>query len=107
VARFAGAETMRWLEWGARSYQSFMFGLTLILLGGAVALTARLPRPLGYLMGLSGLAYIAQGWVLGSEGFSATNTSAILASYVLMLAWIVWLLVVAWRMKESSIAPTG
>jgi hypothetical protein len=92
---------------GTGSYQSFMFGLTLILLGSAVALTARLPRPLGYLMGLSGLAHIAQGWVLGSEGFSATNSVATLAAYVLILAWIICLLVVAWRMKESIAAPAG
>jgi hypothetical protein len=105
AARFAGAETIRWLEWGTRSYHSFIFGLTLILLGSAVALTARLPRALGYLMGLSGLAYVVQGWVLGSEGFSATNMSAILAGYVLMLAWIIWLAVVAWRAKESGRAP--
>ena len=58
-------------------------------------------------MGLSGLAYIVQGWVLGSEGFSATNTSAILASYVLILAWIIWLVVVAWRTNEPSTAPTS
>jgi hypothetical protein len=57
-------------------------------------------------MGLSGLAYIVQGWVLGSEGFSAANTSVILAGYVLMLAWIIWLVVVAWRTKESFRAPT-
>jgi hypothetical protein len=106
AARFASAETIRWLEWGTRSYQSFMFGLTLILLGGAVALTARLPRAVGYLIGLSGLAYIVQGWVLGSEGFSATNTFAIVASDVLILAWIIWLVVVAWRTKESFRAPT-
>ena len=106
AARFAGAETIRWLEWGTRSYQSFMFGLTLILLGGAVAVTARLPRTLGYLMGLSGLAYLVQGWVLGSEGFPETNTFAILAGYVLMLAWITWLVVVGWRTKESFRAPT-
>jgi hypothetical protein len=106
AARFASAETVRWLEWGTRSYQSFMFGLTLILLGSAVAWTARLPRALGYLMGLSGLAYIAQGWVLGSEGFPETNTVAILAGYVLILAWIVWLVVVAWRTKESVTPPT-
>src|SRR3954454_1500208 len=73
AARFANAETIRWLEWGTRSYQSFMFGLTLILLGMAVAMTAPLPRALGYLMVLSGLLYIVQGWVLGSEGFAATN----------------------------------
>jgi hypothetical protein len=101
ASRFSSAEAIRWLEWGTRSYQSFMFGLTLILLGSAVAVTARLPRFLGYLMGLSGLAYIVQGWVLGSEGFPATNTSAILAGYVLILAWITWLVVVAWRARES------
>jgi hypothetical protein len=106
AARFASAETIRWLEWGTRSYQSFMFGLTLILLGSAVALTARLPRAIGYLMGLSGLAYIVQGWVVGSEGFPETNTFAILAGYVLILAWIIWLVVAAWRTKKSFRAPT-
>jgi hypothetical protein len=107
AARFASAETIRWLEWGTRSYQSFMFGLALILLGSAVAWTAKLPRALGYLMGLSGITYIVQGWVLGSEGFSATNTSAILAGYVFILAWILWLVVVAWRTKEPLRVPTS
>jgi hydrogenase/urease accessory protein HupE len=83
-----------------------MFGLSLILLGSAVVLTARLPRTVGYLMVLSGLAYIVQGWVLGSEGFSGTDTFVILAGYVLILAWIIWLVVVAWRTKESFRAPT-
>jgi hydrogenase/urease accessory protein HupE len=82
-----------------------MFGLTLILLGSAVALTGRLPRVLGYLIGLSGLAYIVQGWVLGAEGFSGNNTFATLAGYVLILAWIIWLAAVAWRTKEPSTAP--
>src|SRR3954451_22574397 len=102
AARFASAETIRWLEWGTRSYETLMFGLTVILLGGAVALTARLPRPLGYVMVLSGLPYIAQSWVLGSEGFPASGTVAILAGYVLVLAWIIWLGVAAWRAEESS-----
>jgi hypothetical protein len=79
-----------------------MFGLALILLGSAVALSARLPRLLGYLMVLSGLGYIVQGWVLGSEGFSGTDEFAILGGYVLILAWSIWLVVVAWRTKESS-----
>ena len=48
------------------------------------------------------LAYIAQGWVVGSEGFPATNTFATLGGYVLILAWIAWLLVVAWRMMEPA-----
>jgi hypothetical protein len=104
--RFASAETIRWLEWGARSYQCFMLGLTLILLGSAVALSARLPRAIGYLMGLSGVGYIVQGWVLGSEGFSGTDEFAILGGYVLILAWIIWLVVAAWRTNASSREPT-
>ena len=107
AARFTSAETIRWLEWGARSYQTFMFGLALILLGSAVALTARLPKALGYLMGLSGLAHIVQGWVLGSVGFSGTNTSAIIAGYVLTLSWMIWLVAVARRTKEPLTVPTS
>ena len=40
------------------------------------------------------------------EGLSATDTFAILAGYILILAWIIWLVVVAWRTKESVRAPT-
>ena len=65
-----------------------------------VAQTVRAPRPVGYLMGLTGLAYIVQGFVLGSEGFSATNTGPQLLANVLFIIWSIWLLVVAWRMKE-------
>ncbi|GER22993.1 hypothetical protein NCCP1664_14890 [Zafaria cholistanensis] len=110
AARFVGAETTRWLEWGTRSYQCFVFGLALILLGSALAWAAKLPRALGYLMGLSGLAYIVQGWVLGSEGFSPANTFAILGSYVLIMSWITWLALAAWRTRESrgpSREPAG
>lgn len=105
AARFTSAETVRWLEWGTRSYQSFMFGLTLILLGGAVSLTARLPRALGYLMGLSGAAYIVQGWVLGSEGFSTINGVATLVGYALVLVWLIWLVVIAWQTTRSPPVP--
>ncbi|KAE8766044.1 DUF4386 family protein [Georgenia thermotolerans] len=106
AARFATAEAVRWLEWGTRSYQSFTFGLALVLLGSAVAATGRLPRALGYLIALSGLAYLVQGWVLGEEGFAGTNTVAILAGYVLILAWLVWLAVVAWRTREPARAAS-
>lgn len=98
--RFADAEVIRWIEWGTRSYQTIMLGFALVLLGSAVAFTARLPKVLGFLMGLSGLTYFLQGWVLGFEGFSETNTVAILAGYCLSLAWTVWLAVIARRQNE-------
>ena len=105
AARFASAEAIRWLEWGVRSYQDFALGLALLLCAAAVVRTAWVPRPITYLMGLSGLIYLVQGWVLGSEGFSPTHTILIVLAWVLTLAWTIWLVVVAWRMRDS-VAPS-
>ena len=74
AVRFAAAETVRWLEWAVRSYQSFVFGLALILFGAVIAVTGRVSRPIGYLMALSGLSYLAQGWNIGSSGFYPDHT---------------------------------
>jgi hypothetical protein len=101
TARFASAEAMRWLEWGVRSYQDFALGLALLLFAAAV-LRAAVPRAIGYLMGLSGITYLVQGWVVGSEGFSGTHTTLILLAWVLSLAWMIWLVVVARRMQSSE-----
>lgn len=97
AARFASAEAVRWTEWGVRSYHSFVFGLALLSLAFVMLATADLPKPIGYLMGLSGLAYIAQGWIVGSEGFAAANEIAILAGIALVLAWSIWLFAASWR----------
>jgi hypothetical protein len=102
AARFASAEAIRWLEWGARSYQDFVLGLALLLLAAAVVRTARIPRPMGLLIGLSGLACLVQGWVVGSDGFSGTHSTLIVVTWVLSVAWMIWLVVVAWRMQESQ-----
>jgi Domain of unknown function (DUF4386) len=95
AARFASAEAIRWLEWGVRSYQSFVLGLTFLLFATAMVQTARVPKPIGYLMALSGLSYLAQGWVLGSEGFSAHNAAPTLFGIVLVFAWSTWFLITA------------
>jgi hypothetical protein len=104
ATRFASAETMRWLEWGTSSYQTFMFALTLILLASVIVGTARVPRPIGYLMGLAAIPYLVQSWVLGTEGFAITWLAGGLSvvGLPLMLAWSIWLLIVAWRMKERT-----
>ena len=107
AARFASAEVIRWLEEGVRSYQDFMLGLTLILLGIMVIRAARNLRPIGYLIGLSGIVYLAQGWVLSTEGFSPTHTMIILVTEGLIFSWGIWLLVGTWRFKEQVGAPTG
>ena len=102
AARFASAEVVRWIEWGMRSYQAFTLGLALLLFAVAVMRTAWIPRPIGYLMVLSGLTFLAQGWVVGSEGFSLMMSNAIVLAEVLDVVWMIWLVVVAWRMQGSE-----
>jgi hypothetical protein len=101
AARFAGAEAIRWLEWGVRSYQSFMLGVSFVLFSVSVVRTSQVPAAVGYLMGLSGMAYIAQGWVIGSSGFSDGNTYPTLVALVLVLAWSVSLLVWSFKMGKD------
>jgi hypothetical protein len=103
AARFASAEAVRWIEWGMRSYQAFTMGLAVLLFAVAVLRTAWIPRLIGYLMGLTGLTYLAQGWVVGSEGFSQTMSLAIVLAEALGAVWMIWLVVIAWRRNE----PTG
>jgi hypothetical protein len=100
AARFASAEAVRWLEWAVRSYQSYVFGLALVLFGTAIAVArGRVPRPVGYLMALSGLCYLAQGWIIGTSGFSSANRVPTLLGIVLVVVWSVWLLVAALRTR--------
>jgi hypothetical protein len=107
AGRFASAETVRWLEWAVRSYQSYVFGLSLILFGAAIAVVAgRVPRPIGYLMALSGLCYLAQGWIIGTSGFSSANQIPTLLGIISVVVWSVWLLVAALRMKTPDPANT-
>ena len=101
AARFAAAEALRWLEWGARSYENFTMGLAL-LSAAVLVRTAMISQPIAYVMGLSGVTYLAQGWLAGSEGFSPTHTVTIIAAEVLNLAWMISLLVVARRMHHSK-----
>jgi hypothetical protein len=102
AARFASAEALRWLEWGMRSYHNFALGLAVLLFAAAVARTAWIPRPIALLMGLSGLTYLVQGWVVGSEGFTQTMSIAIVLAEVLNAVWMIWLVVVAWRMQDPA-----
>jgi hypothetical protein len=103
-ARFASAESMRWLEWGMSSYHAYATGLALIAFATA-ALTVRataVPRPIPYLIGLSGLAYIAEGWVAGAQGFNSAHSMFIIASWLFSLAWMIWLVVSTRRAPQQS-----
>jgi hypothetical protein len=101
AARFASAEAMRWLEWGVRSYLDFALGAALLLVAAAIMRTPRV-GPIAYPLGLSGLIYLVQGWVVGSEGFTETHTILIVLAWAVSLSWMSWLAVVAWRMQQQS-----
>jgi hypothetical protein len=103
IIRFAAAETVRWLEWAVRSYQSYMLGMTFLLFALVIVMPGkRIPKPIGILMALTGVAYGIQGWVIGSQGFSNNNAIPTLAGYVSWIVWSIWLLVFAWRVPAAE-----
>ncbi|MBI1213291.1 MAG: hypothetical protein GC190_17635 [Alphaproteobacteria bacterium] len=97
AARFVSAEAIRWLEWGMRSYVDFALGLTLLVCATSMARASYLSRLIAYLIGLSGIAYLAQGWIAGSEGFSPAQSIAIVAAWALSVTWMIWLLIITSR----------
>lgn len=104
AARLASAEAIRWLEWGTNSYWNFMQGLAEVLCAIVIAWTGRVPRPIGYLMGLSGGAFIVLGWMIGAHGFTIDGNVPSYTAYTLFLVLIVWLLAIAWRLNGSVVA---
>ena len=107
AARFASAEALRWLEWGAVSYQYFLLGLGLVLFAIVIVWTARVPRLLGFLMGMSGLAFLVAGWLIGTMGFRGIQTVPTDAGFTLLGASMIWLLIVGWLRKEAVQAAPG
>jgi hypothetical protein len=106
--RFASAEAMRWLEWGVSSYHAYTVGLSLLLLGGAATTVraATLPRAVPYLVVVTGIVYLAEGWVAGSQGFNGAHSILIIASWVLSLVWMGWLTVTTWRTPDTTAPPS-
>ena len=107
AARFASAQVARWLEEASASYQSFALGITLILLAAAIIWSARVPRPIGYLLALGGAGYLVYGWILGEAGFAPGGAIPnYLAAFTPLLAGV-WLLVSAWRIPHSTSRSTA
>jgi hypothetical protein len=107
ASRFASAEVIRWLEWGMRSYHDFSLGLSLLLFAAAIVWKRLLPRALGGLMGLAAVACFAQGWVAGTDGFTAAQSIGIVAGWALCVAWMTWLAIHAWGESGRSGAETA
>jgi hypothetical protein len=99
---FAAAQAVRWLEWGVRSYHSFMLGLTFLLYAAAIIWAEALPALLGALVALTGLAYVVHGFVVGVQGYTPISLVPSAIAYTLWLVWAAWLRIVAWRVPQAD-----
>jgi hypothetical protein len=46
--------------------------------------------------------HLVQGWLGGSDRFSQTHSITIVLAEALNVAWMMWPIVVAWRMQDSE-----
>jgi hypothetical protein len=85
-ARFAAAETVRWLEWGVNSYFYILVGLTLILFGAAMLRRAAVPRWLGWSGLIAGTAFVVNAVPVGYRGFQATPAAFVAVALLAVTA---------------------
>jgi hypothetical protein len=104
--RFATAETVRWLEWGANSYFRLLLGLSLVLFGAAIARSSIVPRWLGGSAALAGVLFMVVGVIAGEDGFTHGQGGVGLAAIVFYLVFSIGILVTARRRRDTA-RPTG
>lgn len=98
ASRFATAETVRWTEWGLQSYFAVLYGLTLILLGVAIAVSRLLGGWLGWVAVVAGVLYLAIGIDVGYRGLeSGFHDVGGVGSQLLVVVFVVGLLVTELR----------
>ena len=96
------AEALRWIEIGTTSYLDIMLGLAVVLFAAIVVLTAKLPPSIGFLMAPSGLGFIAVGWLVGTRGFTASNTVPIDTGYGFLFLAMILVLIHSWRPEPPA-----
>lgn len=69
--RFAAAETVRWLEWGAHAFFEILLGLTIIAFGAAMG-RRRNTRWHGLLAVPAGVLVVVDGALVGKHGFAGS-----------------------------------
>jgi hypothetical protein len=103
AARFADAESIRWVEWGLQGYFRVLLGLAFLLLGAAAVLSRLVPSWLGVLLVVGGLLSVAIGFSVGYEGLESGFQEAVgIALQLVVLVLGVGLLVVGGRAREPG-----
>lgn len=99
-SRFAAAETVRWLEWGANSLFQILFGLTITLFGFAIARNGIIWRFLGWIAGVAGLGLVVGGVLTGRDGFAGSPFQTV--ALLLFVAFPIGLLVAGFLTPERE-----
>jgi hypothetical protein len=90
ATRFASAETVRWLEWGAHAFFEILLGLTITAFGIALARRTR-TRWHGVLAAPAGVLVTVDGALVGQHGFA--GSPLLLIGLLLFIAVTVGLIV--------------
>jgi hypothetical protein len=69
--RLAGAEVIRWLEWGFQSYFRLLLGLALLLVGAGILVSRLLASWLGWAAVLAGVISVVFGVDVGYSGLAS------------------------------------
>jgi hypothetical protein len=103
AARYANAETVRWIEWGLQSYFRVVLAVAFLLLGAAAVVSRLVPTWLGGLLVVAGLLSLAIGVSVGYAGLESGFQDAVgIAFQLVVVAFVVGLLVVGRRAIESG-----
>lgn len=103
AARFATAETVHWIEWGVQSYFRVLYGLTLILMGVAVAVSRLLGSWLGWVAVVAGVLSLAIGIDVGYSGLESGFQDVVGVGFqLLVLVFVVGILVTELRRRVPT-----
>jgi hypothetical protein len=103
AVRFAGAEVIRWLEWGFQSYFRLLLGLSFLLIGAAILGGRLLPHWLGWTGVIAGAVSVVIGVDVGYSGLTSDLQDALSLAFVLIvLVFSVGLLVAGLRGRATA-----
>jgi hypothetical protein len=105
ATRFATAETVRWLEWGANSFFQVLLGVTAGLTGLLLVRSRTAPRWIGLAGLLTGTCLVAAGITVASDGFADSPVG--LVASVLFLGMVLGILLegIRSRKRDSTTQP--
>jgi hypothetical protein len=83
-ARLAGAETLRWLEWGVQSYFRILLGVAFLLFGVACLAQRRIARWIGWTAVLAGAASVAIGIDVGYSGLASSLQDVLSVAFLVL-----------------------